>query len=207
MSSSFSPLRCPPLLPCSPGPLAPGILFVHDGGGSPQSSPASQEAKRIVQADRGLLDLLRETFGLSLSKAAGILRTGRLTGAGTGGASCRLDARGHQQTVVLQSEPYRTLRATPKAIADDGHARARRKDTWTLIRLDFDLDGILADFDASLRAVGAVPDPPPPPLNRPYRFLPTVLRDARCRMQQTILAPGFYRTPPLVNGVDVLAET
>jgi len=94
------------LLPCSPGPLAPGILFVRAGGGSPCSSPVSQETKRSVQADRGLLELLRKTFGLSLSQAAGILRVGRLTPAPTPAVHLVTS------TPVAISRPY-SCRASP----------------------------------------------------------------------------------------------
>jgi 5'(3')-deoxyribonucleotidase len=69
--------------------------------------------------------------------------------------------------------------------------------------LHLDLDGVLADFDAGLRAQGFSPDPA---LNRASHLLPDSLQEAKRRMRQIILRPGFYRNLPPMDGFDALVD-
>lgn len=73
-------------------------------------------------------------------------------------------------------------------------------------RLHLDLDGVLgvlADFDAGLRAVGLAPDPS---LNRRNDLLPPEACAGKRRIQDAALSPGFYLRLPTMPGFDRLAE-
>lgn len=60
-----------------------------------------------------------------------------------------------------------------------------------------DMDGVLADFDAGLKALGIAVDPA---LNKPSEELTPEERAAKHAVRDRIANSGFYRTLPLMAG-------